>query len=527
MQLPLSYDMFHITNKKSMKNLLRTTIKFATALFLAVLLAGNSAYAQQTKSTVFKQADEAMQSAIAMKANLLAPSEYSKALNYYEDAEKDFENKKGIEKVEKNLTEAVIYFNRSVDLSYSARIVFANSLNAREDALSAGANIYAKELWLEAEEQFIEATEQLEKGDRDDSYEESVEAIEMYRKAELSAIKTNLLAETRKLIEKADEMDVDDNAPKTLQKAKMLLSETEKELETNRYDMDYPRILAKQAKYEAKHAIYLYSTIEKIEDDDLEFEDVILKLEKPLINIAEEIGFVAEFDEGFDQPETKIVNYISDLQEKNSMLKMENSQQHYLIGQLESNIEVLKKERNALNNEFKNEISKRSAENKSKMNAIEAEKAELAKKIDHQTKINKKFDIVNNIFNNSEAMVFRSEDNVIIRLHSFAFDVGKSEIKPANFDLLTKVQTAIKTFPNSQVIIEGYTDSFGSDALNLKLSQERSDAVTKYLMANMPELKTTNISSKGFGENNPVANNETKEGRKQNRRIDIVIKPTL
>jgi len=510
-----------------MKNLLRTTTKFAMVFFLAVLLAGNSAYAQQTKSMVFKQANNAMQNAKAMKADLLAPSEYSKAFEYYQNAEKDFENKKGIEKVEKNLTEAVIYFNRSMDFSYSAAIVFANSLNAREDALSAGANIYEKELWLEAEEQFMEASKKLEKGNRDDSYQKSVEAIELYRQAELSAIKTNLLNETRKLIEKADEMKVDKKAPKTLEKAKSLLSRTEKELETNRYDMDYPRILAKQAKYEAKHSIFLYSTIEKIEDENIEMEDVILNLENPLINIAEEVGFVAHFDEGFDKPEHKIINYINDLQMKNSMLMMENSQQDYLIGQLEANIEVLKKERNALNNEFKNEISKRTADNKSKMNAIEAEKAELAKKIDHQTQINEKFDIVNNIFYSSEAMVFRSGDHVIIRLHSFAFDVGKSEIKPANFDLLTKVQTAIKTFPKSLVIVEGYTDSFGSDSLNLKLSQERSDAVTKYLIANMPELKTANISSVGFGENNPVANNETKEGRRQNRRIDIIIKPIL
>jgi len=367
----------------------------------------------------------------------------------------------------------------------------------------------------------------LEKGDRDDSYKESVEAIEIYRKAELSAIKTNLLAEIRKLIEVADNMKVDKKAPKTIEKVKLLLTETEKELETNRYDMDYPRILAKQAKYEAKHSIFLYNTIKKMEDEDQEFEDVILRLENPLINIAEEVGFVAQFDEGFEKPEEKIVNYISDLQVRNSMLMIENSLQHNLISQLKANVEVLKNERNELNNEFKSEISKRSAENKSKMQAIEAEKVELAKRIDYQTKINDKFEIVNNIFNSSEAMVFRSGDNVIIRIHGFAFDIGKSEIKPANFDLLTKVKTAIKTFPNSQVIIEGYTDSFGSDALNLTLSQERSDAVTEYLGANMPELKTANISSVGFGENNPVANNETKEGRRKNRRIDIVIKPIL
>lgn len=510
-----------------MKNQVKTKPKFGIAFFMAILLAGSSAYAQQTKSIIFNQADEAKQNAKLAKADILAPSEYAKALDYYEDADQDFEKKKGIEKVKENLNQAVIFFNRSMDFSYSAKIVFANSLNAREDALSAEADFFAKELWLEAEEQFIEASKELEDGDRDDSYKESVEAIEKYKLAELTAIKTNLLNETRTLIKKAEEMDVDDKAPKTLKKAKLLLSQTEKELETNRYDMDYPRILAKQAKYEAKHAIYLYSAIKKIDDENTEMEDVILDLENPIITIAEEIGFVAQFDEGFEEPRKRISTYISDLQLRNSIFMMKIAQQKYLIEQLQANVDILKKERNVLNNEFKSEISKRSVENETKLNAIQAEKKKLTRRIEYQTSINEKFEIVNNVFKSSEAAVLRSGNDIIIRIHSFAFEVGKSEIKPENFDLLTKVQTAIKTFPKSQIIVEGYTDAFGSDSLNMTLSQKRSDAVTDYLKANMSELKNTNITSVGFGENNPVANNETKEGRRQNRRIDIIIKPTL
>ncbi|MDA3930487.1 MAG: hypothetical protein PF541_16175, partial [Prolixibacteraceae bacterium] len=445
-----------------MKNVLKTTTKNAVFFFLAIFIVGSSAYAQQTRSAVFKQADEAMLNAKAMKADILTPIEYSKALNYYQYAEKYFEKEKGIEKIEEKLTEATIYFNRSIDFSYSARIVFANSLNAREDALSARADKFAKELWLDAEEQFIKAAKELEKGDRDDSYKKSVEAIEIYRKAELSAIKTDLLDETRLLIKNADEIKVDKKAPKPLKKAKLLLAETEKELETNRYDMDYPRIRAKQAKYEAKHSIFLHEMIIKIDDENIEMEEVILNLEEPIIKIAEAVGFVAHFDEGFKKPENIIINYIYDLQVKNDKIIRENSRKDYLIEQLGANIDVLKKERNALNNEFETVISKRTAENKSRMQAIENEKAELAEKIDFQTKINEKFNIVNKIFNSSEATVFRSGDNVIIRMHGFDFEVGKSEIKPENFDLLTKVQKAIKTFPNSTLIVEGYTDAFGS-----------------------------------------------------------------
>ncbi|MFC2087269.1 OmpA family protein [Bacteroidota bacterium] len=507
-----------------MKNLINKSNKIVVLSCLVILLASINNYAQQTKGVVFKQANSAWAEAKIKQADILSPMEYDKAVEFYRNAEEKFDKQKGIEKVEGLLTESVNYFNRSVDFSISAKTVFANSLNARGDALSAGANLYAKELWLDAEKRFREAAEQLEKGDRDDSYAESVKAIAIYRKAELSAIKTDLLDETRKILKKADEMDVADKAPKTLKKAKSLLAEAEKQLETNRYDMDYPRTLAKQAKYEANHAIFLYKTIKVMEDNNQELEDVILGLEKPLISIAEKSGFVARFDQGFDKPKDEIISYVKDLQEKNNLLSAKNIKQNIMIGQRNANIDVLIKERDALNNEFKLEIGKRTTEMNKKMQDIENEKSMLSKEVAYQAKINKRYDLVNQLFESKDALVFRSGNDVIIRMQGFGFDVGKSNIKPEYFSLLSKVQNAINTFPDSKVIVEGYTDSFGSDESNLKLSQERSDAVTTYLKANMNSLNSENISSIGYGENNPIANNETVEGRSKNRRIDIIIK---
>jgi outer membrane protein OmpA-like peptidoglycan-associated protein len=507
-----------------MKNLMKTPIKIVALCSLVIFLSGTGIFAQQMKNVVFKQANSAMANAKSMQADLLSPTEYDKAFEYYQDAESRFDNQKGIDKVKELLTEAVKYFDRSVDFSISAKTIFANSLDAREDALSAGANVYAKELWTDAEEQFRKAAEQMEKGNRDNSYQESVEAMDLYRNAELAAIKTDLLNETRNILKKADEMDVAEKAPKTLAKAKKLLAETEKELETNRYDRDYPRILAKQAKYEANHAIFLYYTIKIIEKEDQETEDIILNLEWPIIQIAEVSGFVAQFDEGFEIPQHEIISYVKNLQEENIQLGAKNTEQNYLIGQKDDKIVVLMKERDALNKEFENEIGKRTTEMNNKMKAIENEKALLSKKVNYQAKINESYQQVNQLFDNKEALVFRDGNDVIIRMQGFGFDVGKSNIKPEYFNLLTRVQDAINIFPESKVVVEGYTDSFGGDASNLKLSQERSDAVTKYLKANMPTLNDANITSIGYGENNPIANNETMDGRSKNRRIDIIIK---
>ncbi|MFO7938721.1 MAG: OmpA family protein [Bacteroidales bacterium] len=494
---------------------------------LSLLMISTISYGQQTKSTLFRQADKAMLNAKEMQANLLVPTEYNKGMDNYKDAENYYADKKGVEKIESSLTEAANHFNRAADFSVSAKLIFATTLNARADALSAGADRVAKEMWVEAEETFNKAAKELEKGDRDDSYKYATEAIEIYRQAELSSIKRDLLDETRALLKKADEMNVHRKAPKTINKAKSLLAETEKELETNRYDMDYPRILAKQAKYEARHAIYLNNTISQIDDRDMEMEEVILNYEMPLIKIAEKVGFVAQFYEGNEKPEQKIIMHIMELQRQNQLLITENFEKKNEIRHLQSTVGLLKEENIALNNEFRNEIEERSDAMKSKTSEFEEEKALLAARIAKQTKLNNQFETVYAIFDSTEASVFRSGDEIIIRLHGFGFDVGKSEIKPVNFDLLTKVQDAIKVFPQSDVVIEGYTDSFGSDEANMILSQKRSDAVTQYLNANSDTPRKSKITSKGYGENNPVANNETKEGRRQNRRIDIKIQPAI
>jgi outer membrane protein OmpA-like peptidoglycan-associated protein len=95
-----------------------------------------------------------------------------------------------------------------------------------------------------------------------------------------------------------------------------------------------------------------------------------------------------------------------------------------------------------------------------------------------------------------------------------------------NFDLLAKVEKAIDVFPRSELIIEGHTDSHGSDDLNQKLSQERADSVQQY-MINAMRIPSYRLIATGYGETRPVASNATASGRQKNRRIDIVIKPNL
>jgi outer membrane protein OmpA-like peptidoglycan-associated protein len=102
------------------------------------------------------------------------------------------------------------------------------------------------------------------------------------------------------------------------------------------------------------------------------------------------------------------------------------------------------------------------------------------------------------------------------------FVTGKSELLPTARDQLGQVAKALSEPGQTQTItIEGHTDSRGDEAMNMKLSQERADAVKMYLIS--VGVPAERITAVGKGEGTPVASNDTPEGRANNRRVEIVM----
>ncbi len=109
------------------------------------------------------------------------------------------------------------------------------------------------------------------------------------------------------------------------------------------------------------------------------------------------------------------------------------------------------------------------------------------------------------------------------------FDFDKATVMPAAEKLLDTVAIVLGEFPEGKVTVEGYTDSKGSEKVNLDMSQRRADAVKSWLVKkkSIPEKM---ITTQGFGETNPVAPNtnpdgsDNPEGRQQNRRVQITVK---
>ena len=106
-----------------------------------------------------------------------------------------------------------------------------------------------------------------------------------------------------------------------------------------------------------------------------------------------------------------------------------------------------------------------------------------------------------------------------VRLEGANFATGSSKLLPGASGKLDEVVNAAKQFPDIELGVMGYTDSTGNAKKNLKLSQDRADAVKAYLVKK--GVAADRINTKGFGEDNPIADNATAEGRARNRRVEI------
>ncbi len=120
--------------------------------------------------------------------------------------------------------------------------------------------------------------------------------------------------------------------------------------------------------------------------------------------------------------------------------------------------------------------------------------------------------------------VIRQGDSIILVMPgNITFNTASSNISAHFYDVLNSVSMVINKYEKTYVDIYGYTDSVGQAAYNMTLSQQRADSVSQYLQTR--QVLRQRISTRGEGKSNPIASNETPEGRAQNRRVEIRLTP--
>lgn len=114
-----------------------------------------------------------------------------------------------------------------------------------------------------------------------------------------------------------------------------------------------------------------------------------------------------------------------------------------------------------------------------------------------------------------------TERGVVVSMADLLFPTGKAALLPATREKLAKVAGILLTYPGVKMTVEGHTDSTGSEAFNLKLSQRRADSVRLFLTR--LGLPAEAVTAQGFGSGRAIASNDHPAGRQQNRRVELVL----
>ena len=481
---------------------LRSARQLSLALPALAVVLMHSAAAQDLRSPLFQAVDTALAAAETANAAVLAPAAFEEGMDNYSAAENDLARGRAISRIQNRLAAAEAAFGEAVITATAAADTFASLLETRQDALDARAEVFAVQLWNDGEAAFKVASRRLESSPSASVGTRATEAETLYRDAELAAIEAQHLSQTRALVAQAELTRVPQYAPRTHARAEALLAQAEALLEENRYDIDPARSLAEQAAYESRHAASLAERIRVLVEQDGTVEDLMLEYEQQFAGIAAAADREPRLDAGVEPLAAGLVADIEGLRQSERQLEIDIEESRIRTLGLEEEIRELDEQ----------------------LGGVFQERVALVQRLEAEERSREQFRRIENIFSSDQAQVSREGDSVVVTLTGLTFASGSSQIDAAHALLLGSLGEAVNVFPQSRLVVEGHTDSYGGAQSNMALSRTRAQAVGAYLSERLG-ISGDRISALGYGETRPVANNETAQGRARNRRIEVRITP--
>ena len=296
---------------------------------------------EEIRATLFREASDALTQANAVKASVYAPISYSEGAKAYRKAESNLAAAGSLDDIQEALEDAARLFQNAVAAASVAQATLPAVIAAREDCERTEAARYAAQAWQTAEATFANAVRRLENDSVKSAQRLGEQARAQYRAAELLAIQANYLDETRALLVQARDARAKRYAPATLAKAEQLLSAAEQALETDRYDTDQPRALAQQAKYEARHAIYLADVGAKLRGNKITFEAQQLAWENAVRGVADQLDSPIDFASGPEHASNLLVELIAERQNEMASTRSQVLDQSQQIAALNAQITSL------------------------------------------------------------------------------------------------------------------------------------------------------------------------------------------
>ena len=448
-------------------------------------------------SDMVAQLGQELQDARGEQVDVLSPTWFTRAAASHNAARQGLDKGSELSGILNHIAQGRAELQQARVVALRSRDQLAEAIESRRAAQAVNAqqfeNAYAK-----AESDFLKLTRAMDDNDFQYARDRQKGVSDQFRELELQAIRQAALGDVQQMLARAKEMDVDDIAPHSFRDAQEAFAQADAHIAQNRYDQQGIQQKAADARFMAERAMVIADASRRL--DEMPPEAAALWIESLLSGVNTKLKLTDHRNAAFEDQQTGILAAIGALQSEFASASNSVDEKNQLIRRL----------------------GDRLGELEGTSQRVKYDKERLAE----EKRFNEQFVTVQGYFTPDEAEVYKQLNQLVIRLKGMQFPVGQAVILPANYDLLSKVQKAIVTFGQPDVIVEGHTDSTGSKQSNQILSEERAESVRQYLVAN-GTLPARKIMAIGYGFSKPIAPNETAEGRAQNRRIDVIISPRM
>jgi len=408
---------------------------------------------------------------VSSEGALLVPKTIKDATDNLEDARSLLEKGKKTEAIEKKINaanEAIRNANSLIQTGFSA---FEGVLKARADCDVVSASERAEDTFSDAVKSFDKAVDYLEAQKMDGVRSKLVESENLFRQAELEAIKVLILSEPERLIELAEKSDAMKYAPSSIERARIYRAEAEVILNRDRYAQEEAQAKADESAYEANHSMFITSKAQSTESMKEGFEIFYLEVERNLSTLSNQLSYKPRYERGFSEPIEEMTTLVSTLfdssQSSIQELKILNEGQ-------ELELNALREQVSSLESQY--------ALKDSLLTDVTTEFAQLKLLRDKENKLRSMEDL----FEKGEMVFHMEESDLELEALALSYVAGKIKIEENFTATLQNISTVIQAYNPSEILIIGHGDPDAAQEQNEALSRVRAETVRDSLIQVLP-----------------------------------------
>ncbi len=441
-----------------------------------------------------EKAKAALAEAEQLRAAEFAPAHYRAATESLKEAESMLSSNGNADDIVQLLDKATIQATQASTSSQNFTENFSGLVESRDRLQLAGDEFVRKDLAERSESEFSMVVEAAEDGNTSKARRVSKQARTTIHAAQVVAAREQFVRPISRTVAGARKVKARDYAPKSMKHAIATQKKVEKLIKANPDAQTQAYALSQQGQVSAKRAMRISNLGSKISHHPESLETWMDAEDARLAMLGELLGIQLNRSQ---TPEEQLALLRQGVQD------MQNTYEARL---------------NDADGQVK-DLSKKLAKYEGELSDM----AEIRRKLQLKREAEAKIKRLTKLFDPAAVEILLTPDaDVILRMKTLNFRSGSAVIPPETYALLDNAIKSIEIFPKRSVRVEGHTDFMGSNKYNQALSERRANAVEEYLVERMGEAKQP-IKAVGYGEDRPIANNETAEGRTKNRRIDIVL----